>query len=45
MAVENLDFAQALAEGRERHGNWPSRGRRGKAFRRAVDYSKSMDLL
>ncbi|HEX6452346.1 MAG TPA: hypothetical protein VF060_23160 [Trebonia sp.] len=36
IAVENLDFAQARAEGRERHGNRPSRGKRGKAFRRIV---------
>ncbi|HEX6519918.1 MAG TPA: transposase [Streptosporangiaceae bacterium] len=36
IAVEDLDFAQARTEGRERHGNRPSRGKRGKAFRRAV---------
>lgn len=36
IAVEDLDFAQARAEGRELHGSRPSRGKRGKAFRRAV---------
>jgi hypothetical protein len=36
IAIEDLDFAAARAEGRERHGNRPSRGRRGKAFRRVV---------
>ncbi|HEX6523754.1 MAG TPA: transposase, partial [Streptosporangiaceae bacterium] len=36
IAVENLDFAEARAQGRERHGNRPSRGNRGRAFRRAV---------
>jgi hypothetical protein len=36
IAVEDLDFAAARAEGRERTGNRPSRGQRGKAFRRAV---------
>jgi IS605 OrfB family transposase len=36
IAVEDLDFAAARAEGRERHGSRPSRGKRGKAFRRAV---------
>ena len=36
IAVENLDFAEARAQGRERHGNRPSRGKRGKGFRRAV---------
>src|SRR5262249_55242069 len=36
IVIEDLDFAQARAEGRERHGSRPSRGRRGKAFRRAV---------
>jgi hypothetical protein len=29
IAVEDLDFAQARAEGRERHGNRPSRGTPG----------------
>jgi IS605 OrfB family transposase len=36
IAVEDLDFAEARAEGRERHGNRPSRGKRGKTFRRIV---------
>jgi hypothetical protein len=36
IAVEDLDFAAARAEGRERHGNRPSRGKRGRAFRRVV---------
>jgi len=36
IVIEDLDFAEARAEGRERHGNRPSRGRRGRAFRRMV---------
>jgi hypothetical protein len=36
IAVENLDCAGARARGRERHGSRPSRGKRGKAFRRIV---------
>jgi IS605 OrfB family transposase len=36
VVIEDLDFAEARAEGRERSGNRPSRGRRGRAFRRAV---------
>jgi IS605 OrfB family transposase len=36
IAVEDLDFAQARAEGRDRHGNRPSRGKRGRTFRRIV---------
>jgi IS605 OrfB family transposase len=36
IVIENLDFADARAEGRERHGVRPSRGSRGKAFRRAI---------
>jgi len=36
IVIEDLDFAQARAEGRERDGSRPSRGRRGRAFRRAV---------
>jgi hypothetical protein len=36
IAIEDLDFSQARNEGRERSGNRPSRGKRGKAFRRAV---------
>jgi hypothetical protein len=34
--IEDLDFAGARSEGRERYGNRPSRGRRGRGFRRAV---------
>jgi len=36
IVIENLDFAQARAEGRERTGRRPSRGRRGRSFRRAI---------
>ena len=36
IVIEDLDFAQARAEGRERTGSRPSRGRRGKDFRRAI---------
>jgi IS605 OrfB family transposase len=36
IVVENLDFDQARTEGRERSGRRPSRGRRGRAFRRQV---------
>ncbi len=36
IVIENLDFAAARAEGRERAGTRPSRGRRGRAFRRMV---------
>ena len=36
IVIEDLDFAQARAEGGEQSGNRPSRGRRGRAFRRAV---------
>ena len=36
VVIEDLDFAGARAEGRERHGNRPSHGRRGRGFRRAV---------
>jgi IS605 OrfB family transposase len=36
IVIEDLDFAEARAEGRERTGNRPSRGRRGRAFRRLV---------
>jgi IS605 OrfB family transposase len=36
VVIEDLDFAEVRAEGRERTGNRPSRGRRGKAFRRAA---------
>ena len=36
IVIENLDFADARAEGRERAGSRPSRGKRGRDFRRAV---------
>ena len=36
LVIEDLDFAGARAEGRERAGSRPSRGRRGRDFRRAV---------
>jgi IS605 OrfB family transposase len=36
IVIEDLDFADARAEGRDRHGSRPSRGRRGRRFRRAV---------
>ena len=36
IAAENLNFEHARAEGRESHGNRPSRGKRGRAFRRTV---------
>jgi IS605 OrfB family transposase len=36
IAVEDLDFSRARAEGRQQAGNRPSRGKRGKAFRRVV---------
>jgi IS605 OrfB family transposase len=36
IVIENLDFAEARAEGRERHGHRPARGKRGKGFRHAV---------
>jgi hypothetical protein len=36
VVIEDLDFAEARAEGRERSGNRPSRGKRGRGFRRAV---------
>jgi hypothetical protein len=36
VVIEDLDFAEARAEGRERAGNRPARGRRGRGFRRAV---------
>jgi hypothetical protein len=34
--IENLDFADARAEGREHHGNRPARGSRGRNYRRLV---------
>jgi hypothetical protein len=36
VVIEDLNFTRARAEGRERTGNRPSRGRRGRAFRRMV---------
>jgi IS605 OrfB family transposase len=36
IVIEDLDFAEARAEGRERAGSRPSCGRRGRDFRRAV---------
>ena len=36
IVIEDLDFAQARAQGRERDGSRPSRGRKGRRFRRAV---------
>jgi hypothetical protein len=36
IAIEDLDFTEARAEGRERSGSRPSRGKRGRGFRRIV---------
>jgi hypothetical protein len=36
VVIENLDFAQQRAEGREHTGNRPARGKRGRRFRRMV---------
>ena len=36
VVIEDLDFEQARAEGRERTGSRPSRGRRGRGYRRLV---------
>jgi IS605 OrfB family transposase len=36
VVIEDLDFEEARAEGRERTGNRPSRGRRGRGYRRMV---------
>ena len=36
IVIEDLDFAEARAQGRERTGNRPSRGKSGRAFRRLV---------
>ena len=36
IVIEDLDFAEARAQGRERAGSRPSRGRRGRTFRRVV---------
>jgi hypothetical protein len=36
VVIEDLNFAEARSEGREKTGNRPSRGRRGRGFRRLV---------
>jgi IS605 OrfB family transposase len=36
VVIENLNFARAREQGRERAGNRPSRGRRGRAFRALI---------
>jgi hypothetical protein len=36
VVIEDLNFAEARSEGRERTGSRPSRGRRGRGFRRLV---------
>jgi IS605 OrfB family transposase len=36
IAIEDLDFAQAREQGREKTGGRPSRGRRGRGFRRIL---------
>jgi hypothetical protein len=36
VVIEDLDFARAREQGRERTGSRPSRGRRGRGFRRLV---------
>jgi hypothetical protein len=36
LVIENLDFAQHRAEGREHTGNRPARGRYGRSYRRMV---------
>jgi hypothetical protein len=36
IVIEDLHFAEARSKGRERAGTRPSRGKRGRAFRRAV---------
>jgi hypothetical protein len=36
IVIEDLDFEEARAEGRERTGSRPSRGRRGRGYRRMV---------
>lgn len=36
VVIEDLDFADGREQGRERHGSRPSRGRRGRGFRRLV---------
>jgi hypothetical protein len=36
VVIEDLDFKEARAEGRERTGNRPSHGKRGRGFRRLI---------
>jgi IS605 OrfB family transposase len=36
VVIEDLDFADAREQGRERHGSRPARGRRGRGFRRLI---------
>jgi hypothetical protein len=36
VVIEDLDFADAREQGRERHGSRPSRGRRGRGYRALV---------
>ena len=36
IVIEDLDFTDARAEGREHHGSRPSRGSRGRDFRHAI---------
>jgi hypothetical protein len=36
VGIEDLDFADAREQGRERHGSRPSRGRRGRRYRALV---------
>jgi hypothetical protein len=36
VVIEDLDFEEARAEGRERTGNRPSHGKRGRGFRRLI---------
>jgi hypothetical protein len=36
VVIENLDFKEARTEGRERTGNRPSHGKRGRGFRRLI---------
>jgi hypothetical protein len=36
VVIEDLDFAEARTEGRERTGSRPSRGKRGRGYRRLV---------
>ena len=36
IVIEDLDFADAREQGRERHGSRPSRGARGRSYRALV---------